>query len=167
MAERFIHVPDFRYGLDSRRSELVAQLGTLKTLTNAHINQGGEIEKRKAFSPFADLAMLVGDAQALFGLETTELGLVTFGSALLFGTTPTLGQPVLPAALVGVVYQQLKHPEVSEGETYNADFHAYICRNCIKRALPCSETSHPCCIKKHYVHVANALHRKRTARADI
>ena len=42
-------VEDFRAGLDLRRSELTAPAGTARELTNCHITQGGEIEKREEF----------------------------------------------------------------------------------------------------------------------
>lgn len=42
-------IEDFKYGLDTRRSQLTSVLGTLAKIENAHINQGGEIEVRKAF----------------------------------------------------------------------------------------------------------------------
>ena len=51
----YILVEDFRGGLDNRRSNVTAQPGTLVTLKNAHINRGGEIEKRPAFVKLTDL----------------------------------------------------------------------------------------------------------------
>jgi hypothetical protein len=44
-----INVSNFKYGLDTRRSQLSSQLGTLLVCQNAHINEGGEAEKRKEF----------------------------------------------------------------------------------------------------------------------
>ena len=103
----FFEIQNFKFGLDTRRSELTTQPGAMEKIENAHINQGGEIEKRKAF---VDLGILpVGT----FGLETTGVGVTTFGSAV---------APVgLPA---GVQYQQLKHPFVYNGGAYNAVVHA-------------------------------------------
>jgi hypothetical protein len=43
-------IEDFRNGLDLRRSSEMAVSGTVRELTNAYINEGGEIEKRKAFA---------------------------------------------------------------------------------------------------------------------
>ena len=76
----YTDIANFRYGLDTRRAELVSIPGTLQTLNNAHINQGGEIEKRKAF---VELDMTLN----CFGLEGTDAGLLTFGSAAAQGTT--------------------------------------------------------------------------------
>ena len=45
-------VTDFRGGLDLRKHEMTSPPGTLRELTNAVINPGGEIEKRKAFVPW-------------------------------------------------------------------------------------------------------------------
>jgi hypothetical protein len=48
-------ISDFKGGLDTRKTPLTAPSGTLRILENAVINQGGEIEKRFAFVPVADL----------------------------------------------------------------------------------------------------------------
>ena len=45
----YIKIESFKPGLDTRRSELTSLPGTLEVCENAHINPGGEIEKRKAF----------------------------------------------------------------------------------------------------------------------
>ena len=42
-------ISDFRGGLDTRKMSLALPAGTLIQCDNAHINQGAEIEKRKAF----------------------------------------------------------------------------------------------------------------------
>jgi len=47
----YLDLSDFRSGLDARKYLLALPAGTLTNLTNAHINQGGEIEKRQAFIP--------------------------------------------------------------------------------------------------------------------
>lgn len=62
-------------GLDTRRSELTSQPGTLETFQNAHINQGGEIEKRKAF-PRTQIPANT------FGFQETTTGIDVFGSRL-------------------------------------------------------------------------------------
>jgi hypothetical protein len=92
----YVVVEDFRLGLDTRRSLLVAPAGSLQRCQNAHINRGGEIEKRKAL--VAKYALPVGT----FGLATTGAGVFVFGS----GSSPV----GLPA---GVTYQQLAHPSGS------------------------------------------------------
>ncbi len=68
-----LQIKNFKYGLDTRREALTSQLGTLVTLSNGHVNQGGEIEERKAFVPSAVPPLT-------YGLETTSAGKVVFGS---------------------------------------------------------------------------------------
>ena len=58
-------VQNFASGLDLRRSAETAPPGSLRVLTNAFINEGGEIEKRKAFVLDEDLTAY---AQAYKGL---------------------------------------------------------------------------------------------------
>jgi hypothetical protein len=120
-----ITVGNFKYGLDTRREQLAAVPGTLLQIENAHINPGGEIEKREKFALAADLSVLDDNGDVgTFGLEATEVGLVTFGSALAFGTGVTLGQPVLVAAMPATyTYQQLQHPFVHDGGTYDPTLH--------------------------------------------
>lgn len=85
-------VEDYRFGLDARRSELTSKPGVLEVLTNGHINQGGEVEKRKAFTQI----VLPEDT---FGLQSDGEDLWVFGSA---------AAPVgLPS---GVQYQRLQAP---------------------------------------------------------
>lgn len=66
----YFTITDFAAGLDLRRSPLTAPAGTLRTLTNAHVTPGGEIEKRYAFSKFdsvpADTKGLVSVNQKLY-----------------------------------------------------------------------------------------------------
>ncbi len=93
-------VQNFKYGLDTRRSEQTSLPGTLVTLQDAHINQGGEVEKRKAF-------VLQGQLPAgCFGLQETPSAIYTFGSIV-----AATQQPLLDAQFgVGIVtYQQLQH----------------------------------------------------------
>jgi len=122
--EEFV-ISSFRYGVDTRKDVLTAQPGTLVTCENGHINPGGEIEKRKAFVEFADVLILDDSgATGTFGIEVTDVGVVVFGSALPFGTTPSQLQPVLVSAMpVGITYQQLKHPKLYQDEEYDAAFH--------------------------------------------
>ncbi|MDE2097294.1 MAG: hypothetical protein KGL39_08635 [Patescibacteria group bacterium] len=64
---------NFNGGLDTRRYELTSVPGSLETLVNAHINQGGEIEKRKSFQKTPMPPLVWG------GQETTTSVLV-FGN---------------------------------------------------------------------------------------
>lgn len=120
------HIQNFKFGLDTRRDVLTSQPGTLVTLSDASVNPGGEIEKRKAFvDDSKDLAINDSNgSQGTFGLEVTSAGLVTFGSAIVNGGSVTLSQPTLNSAMPsGVTYQQLKHPSIYNGETYSATYH--------------------------------------------
>lgn len=90
--ESFV-ISNFKFGLDTRRSELTSQPGTAMTLENGHVNSGGEIEKRKAL--VTDPTSLAGT----FGIEATSAGLVVFGS-----------QPDALPLPAGVVYQRCRHP---------------------------------------------------------
>jgi hypothetical protein len=45
----YYEIANFQAGMDLRKSALTAPAGTLRLLQNAHITQGGEIEKREAF----------------------------------------------------------------------------------------------------------------------
>ena len=66
-------ISSFQGGLDARKFFLSLPPGTLTKLINGHITQGGEIEKRKLFSP---LPLPSGT----FGEQETTAGIVVFGS---------------------------------------------------------------------------------------
>jgi hypothetical protein len=89
----YILVEDFRVGMDRRRPQVAAEAGSLHTLVNAHITQGGDIERRRAFVP-------------AFTLPAGTAGLVEVGDSLtVFGPGP---RPSGLAAQIG--YQRLQHP---------------------------------------------------------
>jgi hypothetical protein len=69
-------ISNFNGGLDARKYFLSLPPGTLTTLVNGHITQGGEIEKRKAFVPSQLPA-------GTFGAQETLDGIVVFGSRTL------------------------------------------------------------------------------------
>ena len=75
MAEKYIYLSGFKYGLDARKSVLTSVPGTLVKAENCFVNIGGELEQRMSF---------VRDANTYpsntFGLQDTDSGLVTFGS---------------------------------------------------------------------------------------
>jgi hypothetical protein len=104
----FIFVNAFKSGLDARRSRITAQQGSLSVGKNIHINRGGEVEKRKAFVPFASLP-----SDQTQGLWATKNGIYVFGSA------------VSPVAPTSVRYQRLAAPgdpdlsEILSVDTYN------------------------------------------------
>lgn len=91
----YLVIEDFKGGLDSRRMPVAGTPGTLITLEDAHINRGGEIERRKSFAPLYSLP-----AGLTFGLEATTDRLYVFGSSA------TAGGGCPP----GVTYQRLEHP---------------------------------------------------------
>jgi hypothetical protein len=97
MSDRYVQFANFRFGLDSRRSVLTEQPGTMATITNAHVNAGAEIEQRKAFVINASLF----DTTHTFGLEVYSGGLATFGSVVAGSVTS------LPT---GVTYLRCTHP---------------------------------------------------------
>lgn len=80
-----IVLKNFKYGLDTRRDLLTSQPGTLVTLQDAHINQGAEIEGRKAFVKVGSIP--IGATQPTFDLLATASSLVTFGSYTMSRTT--------------------------------------------------------------------------------
>lgn len=92
----YLTISNWRYGLDARRSELTSNPGTLMRGIDCHINQGGEIEKRKSFVKTLITATPIGP---LFGALSTPSGIMVFGSA-----------PQPPGLPVNVVYRQLVAP---------------------------------------------------------
>jgi hypothetical protein len=86
-------VDNFSKGLDTKRHLIAAEAGELQDLVNAHINRGGEIEKRKAFVPVVTLE------PGTFGME------ITGGSVYVFGSIESVTVPV------GFTYQRLQHPD--------------------------------------------------------
>jgi hypothetical protein len=90
----YIAIENFKGGLDKRRMELTAEVGSLQTLKNAHITRGGEIEKALAFIEEYVLP------EGTFGLAIARAGLYVFGSA------------VSPAGLDSdISYQRLQSPD--------------------------------------------------------
>jgi hypothetical protein len=104
----FVFVNAFKSGLDARRSRITAQQGSLSVGNNIHINRGGEIEKRKAFVPFASLP-----SSQTKGLWATKNGIYVFGSVI---------SPDMPQS---IRYQRLVAPgdpdllEILSVDTYN------------------------------------------------
>ena len=94
----YILVEDFRGGLDNRRSNVTAQPGTLVTLKNAHINRGGEIEKRTAFVKLTDLP------SNSFGLSASNGQIYVFGHEASSSVNFNSGTPA------NLNYMRLQHP---------------------------------------------------------
>lgn len=94
----YISHNNFRFGLDTRRSELSSVPGSLMEALDGHITQGGEFEKRKAFVKTALPANV-------YGFQPTSTGIYVFGTAATVNGLPT------PPCL----YQQLLHPKEALG----------------------------------------------------
>lgn len=106
----YLEIKNFKYGLDTRRSELTSNPGTLLELTDGHINQGGQIEKRKCFG-FNPLPANT------FGLQETSRGLYVFGT-MASVTFDSATQNMVP-----MFYQQLQHPAVLAGVSFDPTKH--------------------------------------------
>ena len=91
----YFTITDFAAGLDLRRSELTAPAGTLRSMINAHITPGGEIEKRMAFVPFWEVS------PQSKGLVEVNQKLYTFGP-----NGPSKVEPPSGTWSVGVLGQQ-------------------------------------------------------------
>ena len=72
-------IENFRHGLDTRRSALTSVLGTLVQLRDCHINQGGEIEKRKAFVSVDLTPTVASEVTSILGVEPLKDTIVLFG----------------------------------------------------------------------------------------
>lgn len=73
----YVVIEDFKLGLDRRKSEAASTPGSLQRLSNAHINRGGEIQKRLAFVPKYQLPA------GTFGLAGANGQLTVFASSSL------------------------------------------------------------------------------------
>lgn len=96
-------------GLDGRRQEVSALAGTLSKCINAHLNRGGEVEKRYALEQYAAIPSTIGGT---YGLAADGISLYAFGSL-------TSAQLVMPA---GITYQRLAHPTPATAMTALLDW---------------------------------------------
>lgn len=96
-------VNNFSKGLDTKRHLISAEAGELQDLVNAHVNRGGEIEKRRAFVKLShpDWPYSSTMPPQTFGMEITGAGVFVFGS----NPKPLWSWPD------GVDYQRLQHPD--------------------------------------------------------
>jgi hypothetical protein len=96
-------VNNFSKGLDTKRHLISAEAGQLQDLVNAHVNRGGEIEKRRAFVKLIDPDWPYSPTlpPQTFGMEITGSGVFVFGS----NEKPQWSWPD------GVEYQRLQHPD--------------------------------------------------------
>jgi hypothetical protein len=110
-------IKSFKFGIDTRRTELTSQPGTLMTGENVVIDAGGVLNKRLAFVAFSNLGILDGNGDTgTFWLQETDSGPMTFGSAVVHGGSTAFSEPILASAIPvttpQVQYQQLRHPEI-------------------------------------------------------
>ncbi|HEY1139940.1 MAG TPA: hypothetical protein VGE88_07005 [Lysobacter sp.] len=102
---------DFSSGLDVRKSEFTAAVGSLQALDDGQITRGGEIEKRKKFEDRGDLLT------ATRALCSAKRGTGSTPDLIVFGDNST------PAGLpADVVYQRLQHPDGNVALTDIADY---------------------------------------------
>jgi hypothetical protein len=93
-ASLYYEIANFQAGMDVRKSALTAPAGTLRLLQNAHITQGGEIEKREAFVVWCAIP------PNSFGLVTDNNGNVY--THQVSGTPGTITPPT--ATTVGIIH---------------------------------------------------------------
>lgn len=72
---QYLLLEDFASGIDLRKSTVTAKPGSLRTLSNAFITAGGEIEKRRRFQLLATMP------SNTVGLGSVDNVLYTFGTA--------------------------------------------------------------------------------------
>lgn len=116
-------ISDFRGGLDTRKISLALPAGTLIQCNNAHINQGGEIEKRKAFVQLGGAQIPLVSTFPTFGQCSTPAGIALFGSGnITTGVAPTAAQ--LANFVSPTYYVMVTHPAVLAGVAYSQGSHA-------------------------------------------
>ena len=113
-----LNIASFKYGLDSRREALTSLLGTLVTCENAHINPGGEVEKRKAFVDLGTINTITSPATNIDFYMVNDVGYVFYGQGVTFALNPGL-----PFTTVEVI---LVHPAVSLGATFDLTQHGFV-----------------------------------------
>lgn len=88
-------IEDFKAGIDLRKSTITAPAGTLRDLKNAHITQGGEIEKRGRFEQITTLPSGTFGLMELNGvLQVVKPGVssyLTAGGVYVIGITMPAG----------------------------------------------------------------------------
>lgn len=114
---------NFKPGLDTRRNELTTIPGALLSAVNVHINQGGEIEKRKAIA--LDATMPSG-TDGTYGVWQTYGGQEIPTGIVVFGSVPSATVGAMPVGATGTqyFYQQLQHPAVLNGTAYSHALHS-------------------------------------------
>lgn len=107
----YIHVKDFKAGLDTRRDQSASAAGVLWQAENVHISRGGEVEKRYAF---VDIGV---DLTGTLGLAATAYGLFVFVN----GTPPGALSPAIGTinvAAAGKTPAEILDWDVFSGKIY-------------------------------------------------
>ncbi len=111
-----LSIANFKYGLDHRREALTSLLGTLVTCENAHINPGGEVEKRKAFVDLGEVLTTAGGPSNVFTfIMVGDVGYVLYTSHYNPTINNSLGITVLP--------HTIDHPFFANGGAFNSLYH--------------------------------------------
>lgn len=120
-------ISDFRLGLDARKYFLSSPIGSLTSAINCHVNQGGELEKRKAFTTNLVPAPYAG---RVYGLQPSISGLYIFGGYSIIAPTfqrtrtanvATLNIPRTSVAAAGIIVGTHINVSGVSGTGYNAD----------------------------------------------
>lgn len=114
-------VEKFGAGVDTRKDRETAPPGTFRDITNAHINPGGEIEKRKAFDKGFDLAagLHATEFEDSFGLAALDNILYCFKDAASPDSTPPAAWE-WPEAGVGASFSgQILRLQALSGSEYS------------------------------------------------
>jgi hypothetical protein len=101
----YFEVKDFAAGMDLRKSPITAPAGTLRTLTNAHVTAGGEIEKRSKFvhrgtAPAGTFGLVAISGQLYTLSQSNVLGYVAAGGIDMSGGPITVGN--IPLDITGL-----------------------------------------------------------------
>lgn len=93
----YLLIEDFKLGIDLRKSALSAEPGSLRTLTNAFVTAGGEIEKRKTLTSLGTLPAGLTKGLGFVGTNLIVFGTVDPGSV---GALPSFVsyQQLVPAS---------------------------------------------------------------------
>ncbi len=89
----YIVIENFKFGLDTRRLDLNSRPGVLVDLENAHVDQGGQIEKRKAFVRTPLAVTSIGTPIPVYGMTALRDTIEIYGTSpeanIDGGTVPT------------------------------------------------------------------------------
>lgn len=104
----YIHIENFKKGLDRRGEQLNGEPGTLWEAVNGHFTRKGEFERRKKF--VAHKSLPAGQ---------------TFGYHIVNGTQYVFGSAASPSVPSGITYQRLQHPDGSTAMSAVLDAESY------------------------------------------